>query len=92
MLHFSKERRFAMTEMRIIHRLKELESSFENLVNIFNIEKDCKNEAYSFIVANGLFDDFKKFHEHYKGVDHHKSTVEMLIADAEMKDKQEPEI
>lgn len=79
-----------MTEMRIVHRLKELESSFENLVNIFNVEKDCKNEAYSFIVANGLFDDFKEFHKHYKGVDHHKATVEMIIADYSTKENKEP--
>ena len=37
------------------------------------------------IITNGLFEDFKKFSENYKGVDHYKTIIGMLITDAEIK-------
>lgn len=44
----------------------------------FNTEKDCKNEAYAFILTEGLFDKFREFHERTAGQSHHSISIEYL--------------
>lgn len=93
MLHFSEERRSAMKkkiatveiECSNSHLIPTFSDFLNELQKQYDIEKDCKNEAYSFIITNGLFEDFKKFSENYKGVDHYKAIIGMLITDAEIK-------
>ena len=57
---------------------------FEDFVNEiqrrFDVEKNAKNEAYSFITEMGLIDQFRDFSRHYKGIDHHEACVDMLQA------------
>lgn len=67
------------------HLIPTFSDFLNELQKQYDIEKDCKNEAYSFITINGLFEDFKKFSENYKGVDHYKAIIGMLITDAEIK-------
>ena len=44
----------------------------------FDIEKEAKNELYSFIIQMGLLDQFREFSQHYKGVNHHAACIDML--------------
>ena len=57
---------------------------FEDFVNEiqkrFDVEKNAKNEAYSFIIQMGLMDQFRDFVNNYKGIDHHEACVGMLAA------------
>ena len=56
---------------------------FEDFVNEiqkrFDVEKNAKNEAYSFIIQMGLIDQFRDFVRNYKGIDHHQACVDMLV-------------
>lgn len=51
--------------------LAELESRF-------TIEKDCKNEAYDFILQMGLLDEFRKFCRATKGQNHFANCIATL--------------
>jgi hypothetical protein len=44
----------------------------------FLIEKDAKNEAYYFILSNGLFDRFKEFCKNYHSDNHHRDCLNVL--------------
>ena len=68
------------------HLIPTFSDFLNELQKQYDIEKDYKNEAYSFIMANGLLDDFREFCKNYKGVDHYKATIGMLTTDAEMKE------
>lgn len=67
------------------HLIPTFSDFLNELQKQYDIEKDCKNEAYSFIIANGLYEDFREFCKNYKGINHNKATIGMLITDAEMK-------
>lgn len=67
------------------HLIPTFSDFLNELQKRFDIEKDCKNEAYSFIIANELYEDFREFCKNYKGVDHYKAIIGMLITDAEIK-------
>lgn len=45
----------------------------------FEIEKNAKNEAYYFILSNGLLEAFKEFCKTYRSSDPHKDCVELLL-------------
>lgn len=45
----------------------------------FEIEKNAKNEAYYFILSNGLLEAFKEFCKTYHSIDPHKDCVELLL-------------
>ncbi len=45
----------------LVNYIDELESENEELRNKFQIEKDCKNEAYNFILSNNYLDEFAAF-------------------------------
>ena len=45
----------------------------------FKIEKDAKNEAYSFILSMGLLDEFQKFSRATKGQNHFANCLNHLI-------------
>lgn len=44
----------------------------------FDIEKNAKDEAYSFIIQMGLLEQFKDFAKHYKGINHYDACLDML--------------
>ncbi len=45
----------------LVNYIDELESENEELRNKFQIQKDCKNEAYNFILSNNYLDEFAAF-------------------------------
>lgn len=46
----------------------------------FEIEKNAKNEAYYFILSNGLFKEFAEFCKNYHSSDPHKDCLELLLS------------
>lgn len=46
----------------------------------FQIEKDCKNMAYAFIMQNGLLDQFKQFSKTFANEDHCKMSIQSIIS------------
>lgn len=52
----------------------------------FNIEKDAKNKAYSFIIAAGLINEFMAFNKALEGTeDYQKLAVWLLEKEAKNK-------
>lgn len=51
-------------------QMEQVQAEADNYKARFEIEKDAKNEAYSFILANGLLLDFKEWHAATKGASH----------------------
>jgi hypothetical protein len=45
----------------------------------FLIEKNCKNEAYAFIISQGLFQQFQDYHFSHHSDDPHKKSTGLLI-------------
>ena len=41
--------------------IDSLNAQLQQLANDFNIEKACKNQAYFFILENGLFDQYREY-------------------------------
>ena len=52
-----------------IPRIGQTKAEWIDLRNRFEIEKNAKNQAYSFILCMGLLDDFKKWADATKGID-----------------------
>lgn len=50
---------------------------------MFDVEKDEKNKAYSFIVNCGRFDEYKRFHADHSGRDHHADCVNYVEREAQ---------
>lgn len=46
----------------------------------FEIEKNAKNEAYYFILSNGLFEAFAEFCKNCRSSDLHKDCLEVLLS------------
>lgn len=46
----------------------------------FEIEKNAKNEAYYFIISNGLLEEFMKFCKNYRSSDPHKDCLKVLLS------------
>lgn len=46
----------------------------------FEIEKNAKNEAYYFILSNGLLEEFAEFCKTYRSSDPHKDCMEVLLS------------
>jgi len=49
-------------------------------IEAFNIEKNAKNQAYYFILSNGLFDQFAEFCRNYASDDPHGDCVNYLLS------------
>ncbi|MDR2653267.1 MAG: hypothetical protein LBC68_13345 [Prevotellaceae bacterium] len=47
----------------------------------FKIEKDAKNQAYYFILSNGLLDQFAAFCRNYHSDNPHRDCVNHLISE-----------
>ena len=46
----------------LIENLPNIEKAFKELNNKFEVEKDCKNDAYFFILESGNFYKYKQWH------------------------------
>ena len=46
----------------------------------FEIEKNAKNEAYYFIISNGLLEEFMKFCKNYRSSDPNKDCLDFLLS------------
>lgn len=46
----------------------------------FLIEKNCKNEAYAFILSQGLFQQFQDYHFSHHSDDPHKDCLKFLLS------------
>lgn len=46
----------------------------------FLIEKNCKNEAYAFILSQGLFQQFQDYHFSHNSDDPHKDCLKFLLS------------
>lgn len=46
----------------------------------FEIEKNAKNEAYYFILSNGLLEAFAEFCKNYHSSDPHKDCLKALLS------------
>lgn len=57
----------------------------EEMRREFEIEKNAKNQAYAFIIAAGLLDDFSNFCKQVKTNDWHKTAVSALAEQASKK-------
>lgn len=63
----------------LIENLPNIEKAFEELNNKFEVEKDCKNDAYFFILESGNFYKYKQWHFNEKKGDL-QSTLEKFWA------------
>lgn len=63
----------------LIENLPNIEKAFEELNNKFEVEKDCKNDAYFFILESGNFYKYKQWHFSEKKSDL-RSTLEKFWA------------
>lgn len=63
----------------LIENLSNIEKAFEELNNKFEVEKDCKNDAYFFILESGNFYKYKQWHFNKKKGDL-QSTLEKFWA------------
>lgn len=67
-----------------VSRNQDTEQSSEQLLielaEAFEVEKNAKNEAYYFILSNGLLDQFADFCRNYHSRDPHKDCVEYLLS------------
>lgn len=59
---------------------QSLEQLLTELAETFEAEKNAKNEAYYFILSNGLLDQFADFCRNYRSRDPHKDCVEYLLS------------
>lgn len=64
----------------ILVKLSDLTSEIQRR---YDVEKNAKNKAYSFIIAMGMMDRFAQFCRDYHGIDHHEAAAGMLAAQAE---------
>ena len=63
----------------LIENLPNLQKMFEDLQAKFEVEKDCKNDAYFFILESGNFYKYKQWHFNEKKGDL-QSTLEKFWA------------
>lgn len=63
----------------LIENLPNIEKMFEDLHEKFEVEKDCKNDAYFFILESGNFHKYRHWHFNEKKGDL-QSTLEKFWA------------
>ncbi|SET22164.1 hypothetical protein [Prevotella sp. kh1p2] len=60
--------------------IKTLKNQLKRMIQKFEVEKYCKNEAYYFILSHGLLDQFSEFSINYNVDDPHRDCVEYLLS------------
>jgi len=53
----------------------------------FNIEKDCKNQAYFFILSHGLYNQFVNYNRKNHSSNPHKNCVDYFAQQADIKER-----
>jgi len=70
------------TEEEVDYRRMYLKSQIA-----FNIEMNAKNEAYFFILSNGLYNQFADFCKNYHSSNPHKDCVNSIVQIADIKER-----
>ena len=65
-----------ISEPYLIHDLLQ---RFTELKDAFNIEKDCKNRAYSYILQNGLLEHYAAWSRSNHSKDWHETAISHLV-------------
>lgn len=86
----SKHRK-ALASTRHTHETGEilsLKQQLENYKRLFEIEKNCKNQAYLFVLSCGHFEEYREYCKtHPTNVDYHSACVDVFRLQS-LKDKQ----
>ena len=62
---------------------KELQRQLKQTKQELELEKNCKNEAYYFILSDGAFRKFAEFHKKYRAnLDYHGACLAQLYLDS----------
>ena len=67
-----------MKNKKNISEVGQIEQVLETLFRDYEKEKQCKNEAYYFIISNNLIDKFRLFLETHKQKISHKDIINHL--------------
>lgn len=65
----------SITLIRSFRYIRKLESISTSM---FETSMNAKNQAYYFILSNGLYDEFIKYCRNYNSTDYHKDCVDYL--------------
>ena len=70
-------------EGKLLSEVKELQQQLIQVRQKLEIEKNCKNEAYYFILSSGNFQRFAEFHKtHRANLDYHGACLAQLYLDS----------
>lgn len=70
-------------EGKKLSSVKELQRQLKQVRQELEIEKNCKNEAYYFILSDGAFRKFAEFHKKYRAnLDYHGACLAQLYLDS----------
>lgn len=76
---------------RMVHetgKILSLKQQLENYKRLFEIEKNCKNQAYFFVLSCGHFEEYREYCKtHPTNVDYHSACVDVFRLQT-LKDKQ----
>lgn len=68
---------------KLLSEIKELQRQLSQVKQNFEIEKNCKNEAYYFILSNGSFRKFAEFHRTHKAsLDYYGACLAQIYLDS----------
>lgn len=63
----------------LIENLPNVQKMYEEMEEKFEVEKDCKNDAYFFMLESGIFYKYKQWHFNEKKIDL-QTTLEKFLA------------
>ena len=70
-------------EGKLLSEVKELQQQLIQVRQKLEIEKNCKNQAYYFILSSGNFRKFAEFHKTHKAsLDYHGASMAQLYLDS----------
>lgn len=70
-------------EGKLLSEVKELQQQLIQVRQKLEIEKNCKNQAYYFILSSGNFRKFAEFHKTHKAsLDYHGACIAQLYLDS----------
>lgn len=70
-------------EGKLLSEVKELQQQLIQARKELEIEKNCKNEAYYFILSSGNFKKFAEYHKKFRAnLDYHGACLAQLYLDS----------
>ena len=70
-------------EGKLLSEIKELQKQLKQMTRKFEIEKDCKNQAYYWVLSSGNFKRFAEFcKKHPANLDYHGACLAQLYLDS----------